>query len=166
MGEREIASENKLLGNLSMTIPLNKKGEAKISVTFNLNNKGELSIQAVEDLSKKSSIYSTKINTGLTQEIVDDIIEVSNSLKEADKAKKDLIELKVEADNFIYNLDKFVKENFTSEQENEEKIKMINCEIENLNELLKGEDFEKIIESFKVLQKEYEDLDSLLKQKK
>ena len=166
MGEREIASENKLLGNLSMIIPLNKKGDAKLSVTFNLNIKGELSIQAVEDLSKKSSIYSTKINTGLTQEIVEDIIEVSNSLKEADKAKKDLIELKVEADNFIYNLDKFVKENFSSEQDNDEKIQKINGEIENLNELLKGEDFEKIIESFKVLQKEYEDLDSVLKQKK
>ncbi len=166
MGEREIATENKLLGSVSMVIPLNKKGEAKIMVTFTLNNKGDLQIQAVEDLSKKSTNYSTKINSGLTQEIVDDIIEVSNNFKEADKAKKDLIELKVEADNFIYNLEKFVKENFSDDQADEEKVKQINSEMENLNELLKGEDFEKIIESFKVLQKEYEEMESLINNKK
>lgn len=165
MGEREVVGENKLLGSVSMIVPLSKKGESKVNVTFNLSNKGDLQIQAVETLSKKSTNYSTKINAGLTQEIIDDIIEVSNNFKEADKSKKDLIELKVEADNFIYNLDKFVRENFSNEEE-EEKVKMINEEMENLNELLKGEDFEKIIDSFKVLQKGYEEMASMIKNKK
>jgi molecular chaperone DnaK len=89
MGEREVVTENKLLGSVSMIVPLNKKGESKVNVTFNLSNKGDLQIQAVETLSKKSTNYSTKINAGLTQEIVDDIIEVSNNFKDADKAKKD-----------------------------------------------------------------------------
>jgi molecular chaperone DnaK len=169
-GEREITSENKLLSNLSMTIPLAKKGEPRINVTFNVNNKGDMTIQAVESLSKKINNYSLKINTGLTQEIVEDLLEVSEKMKEGDKAKKDLIELKVEADNFIYNLEKLVKENEEElqvyrEVENKEDFERVNNDMEKLNELLKGEEFEQIINTYQALQKDYEIIESFLDKK-
>ena len=164
-GEREIASENKLLGSVSMVLPLAKKGQTRVSVTFNINNKGDLNISAVEELSKKSTNYSTKINTGLTQEIIEDVLEVSSKLKEADLAKQDLILLKVEADNFIYNLEKLFKENSKLdefEDQKKQEIEKVQTDISSLNELLKGEDFENIISSYQNLQKDFEKIQSLL----
>jgi molecular chaperone DnaK len=167
-GEREIAAENKLLGSVSMVLPLAKKGQTRVSVTFNINNKGDLNINAVEELSKKSTNYSTKINTGLTQEIIEDVLEVSSKLKEADKAKQDLIQLKVEADNFIYNLEKLLKENNkleVLEDEKKQEIEKVQTDVSSLNELLKGEDFENIISSYQNLQKDFEKIQSLLNMK-
>lgn len=164
-GEREIASENKLLGSVSMVLPLAKKGQTRVSVTFNINNKGDLNISAVEELSKKSTNYSTKINTGLTQEIIEDVLEVSSKLKEADLAKQDLILLKVEADNFIYNLEKLFKENSKLdefEDQKKQEIEKVQTDISSLNEILKGEDFENIISSYQNLQKDFEKIQSLL----
>jgi molecular chaperone DnaK len=164
-GEREIAAENKLLGSLSMVVPLTKKGETRVNVTFNINNKGDMSVSAVEELSKKVTNYSTKINTGLTQEIIEDVLEVSSKLKEADKAKQDLILVKVEADNFIYNLEKLIKENKSNmddlDDDKKEEIEKVENDVNNLNELLKGEDFENIITSYQNLQKDCEKIENL-----
>jgi molecular chaperone DnaK len=117
---------------------------------------------------KKSTNYSTKINTGLTQEIIEDVLEVSSKLKEADKAKQDLIQLKVEADNFIYNLEKLLKENNkleVLEDEKKQEIEKVQTDVSSLNELLKGEDFENIISSYQNLQKDFEKIQSLLNMK-
>lgn len=53
-GEREIAEENKLLGDINLVLYLAKKGVPKVNVTFGLNANGELFTNAVEEISRKS----------------------------------------------------------------------------------------------------------------
>ena len=86
-------------------------------------------------------------------------------MKEADKAKQDLILVKVEADNFIYNLEKLFKENKSNmddlDDDKKEEIEKVENDVNNLNELLKGEDFENIITSYQNLQKDCENIENL-----
>ncbi len=164
MGEREIACENKFLGSFTVNVPLTTKGECKINLTMNINEKGDLSLQAEETLSKKKSNYSTKYNTDLTMEYVEDALEIGELTKDADNAKKDLISLKVEADNFVYKFEKILSEN-KGEVENSGEVDMekLESDIGKLNELLEGEEFEEIINVYEVLQKDLQALEGVLR---
>lgn len=161
-GERDIASENKPLGDISMVIPLTEKGLARIAVTFNLNTNGDLTISAQEEMSKKSTSYSTKINSGLTQDIVNDVIEISAKFKDSDRMKIELNELKIEADNFIYTLTKLIKENRDTLTTNNLDLESVENNMEELNSLLTGEEYEKIVKSYEALQSKCKDLQAVI----
>lgn len=165
LGEREIASENKSIGDLSMNIPLAKKGVPRITVQFSINQNGDLNISAQEELSRKISSYTTKINSGLSQDIVNDILEISSKFKAEDQMKKELNELKVEADNFIYTLEKLVQEKTENLKLKDYKFDNLNEDIRNLNELLKTEEFENIVKNYEVLQNEYKNINTILSSK-
>lgn len=103
------------------------------------------------------------MNSGLTQELVDDVIDLSAKFKDADRIKKELNELKIEADNFIYNLEKFITENKVKIEDDEsiDKIKLEE-DVKNLTELLQGEEYEQIVKSYELLQKDYASLEKLI----
>lgn len=100
----------------------------------------------------------------MTQEIIDDVIEISGKFQETDKAKKELIKIKIEADNFTYQLEKYLKQ-ITIDESVEEEVKNITEDAEKLNSLLKEEDFENILNSYKKLQSDFNKLEDILSKK-
>lgn len=107
MGEREIADDNKLLGEISKKIPLSKKGFLDIECSIHITDKGYMSINIEEKtLSKSVSSYSLDLNNGLNPEILEDVINISKKFKEVDELRLDNAKLRSEIDEFLYTFDK------------------------------------------------------------
>lgn len=107
MGERELAGENRLLGTVTMPIPLAKKGAVMLDVSLKVDEQGNMNVKVTEStLSKKSVNYSIDLNNGLNPEILEDVIEVSKKFKEVDEYEVSKIQLRADIDNFLYVLKK------------------------------------------------------------
>jgi L1 cell adhesion molecule like protein len=156
MGERAVASENRLIGTVSKSIPLAKKGELMIDVSLKVDENGNMNVKATEStLSKKSVSYSIDLNNGLNPEILEDVLEISNKFKEVDDFESNKLQLRADIDNFIYvlkdELKKFGKEVDSANSNSESSIKEESENAENLinpiiNKIqLHSEDLEKLI---------------------
>lgn len=159
LGEREIASENKSLGDFTISLPLMKRGEPKVNITFSLNNKGDLFVSTEEELSKKTASYSTKVNSGLTQEFIEKFLDFKEKFKDYDEQKIKMIRLKTDADRFLYDFETHIKEVKAELQDQEsERLEEIEINIQNLHNLLKTDDYDKILKSFEKLQHDSEEI--------
>lgn len=146
MGERELAEDNKLLGNMKMDLPLSKRGELAIEVHVVIDEFGNMSIKLTETtLTKKSVSYSVDLNNGLNPEILEDVLEVSKKFKEVDELNASNIELRTEIDSFLYalntelsNIKKSYKIELSQEMVNEETKDSDNSEFKKLANLIKA----------------------------
>lgn len=142
MGEREIAEDNKLLGEISKKIPLSKKGFLDIECTIHINEKGYMSINLLEKtLSKSNSSYSLDLNNGLNPEILEDVINVSKKFKDVDELRLETAKLRSEIDEFLYTFDKEINKINTEEAETIQKLsselsQMISVDIEDTESVL------------------------------
>ena len=109
-GEREIAEENKLLGQFTLTgIPEAPKGIPRIEVLFSIDINGILTVTAI-DLSTKNKKEVIVSNSGLlsTKEIWA-IKKNTETYKKSDLRKKELIALKTEIYNYVYSIKKMLE---------------------------------------------------------
>jgi molecular chaperone DnaK len=108
-GEREIAEENKLLGNFTLTgIQKTPKGIARIEVLFSIDINGILTVTAI-DLSTKNKREVVVSNSGLlSKEEIEKIKKNSEKFKESDLKKKELIKLKNEIFNYVYTIKRYL----------------------------------------------------------
>ena len=159
-GEREIAEENKLLGNLEMKIPLSKKAELNIEVDLKIDENGLLSIKCTEKtLSNKSLIYSYDLSNGLNPEILEDVIEISKKFKDVDEAKLEILRLKADLNEFLYSFEAELK-NFDVNTHLFIKSKELASEIKKMldeNEI----NNEEIIQKYKSLQTFIEEMTAI-----
>ncbi len=110
-GEREMASDNKLLGNFELIgIPPAPRGIPQIEVTFDIDANGILHVFA-KDLGtgKEQSIRITS-TSGLTEEEIKKMTRDAESHSEEDKKKKQLAEARNEADTLVYSVEKSLKD--------------------------------------------------------
>jgi molecular chaperone DnaK len=110
-GEREMASDNKLLGNFELIgIPPAPRGIPQIEVTFDIDANGILHVFA-KDLGtgKEQSIRITS-TSGLTEEEIKKMTRDAESHSEEDKRKKQLAEARNEADTLVYTVEKSLKD--------------------------------------------------------
>jgi len=109
-GEREIAEENKLLGNFTLTgIRKAPKGVPRIEVLFSININGILTVTAI-DLSTKSKKQVIVSNTGLlSEEEIRKIKKNAEKYKESDLKKRELIDLKTDIYNYVYSIKKILE---------------------------------------------------------
>jgi len=108
-GEREIAEENKLLGNFTLTgIVKAPKGIARIEVLFSIDINGILTVTAI-DLSTKNKKEVVVSNSGLlSNEEVATIKKSAEKFKQSDLKKKELIKLKNEIFNYVYMIKRYL----------------------------------------------------------
>jgi len=110
-GEREIARYNKFLGSFRLTgIPPAPRGIPQIEVTFDIDSDGIVHVSA-KDLAtnKEQSMVVTGRQT-LSEDEIRRMVEEAQKYEEEDKRKRQEIEMKNEADNLVYSIEKTLKE--------------------------------------------------------
>jgi molecular chaperone DnaK len=108
-GEREMAQDNRSLASFDLTgIPPAPRGLPKIQVTFSINAEGLLSVSARDLGTGKAQTVAVRPTSGLSQGEVDTLISAGEKYREADVLRRDLAELKNQADTLIYTTDQAV----------------------------------------------------------
>ena len=111
-GERPLAKDNKSLGKFYLTgIPPAPRGVPKIEVCFDIDVDGILHVTAKDLGTGKEQSIRVQASSGLTQEEIERMIKEAQLHEEEDKKKKELIEAKNQLDQYVYNLEKVLKEN-------------------------------------------------------
>lgn len=121
-GEREMAADNKLLGNFELLgIPPAPRGIPQIEVTFDIDANGILHV-AAKDLGtgKEQSIRITA-SSGLSEEEIKKMMRDAESHSDEDKRKKQLAEVRNEADTLIYTVEKSLRDYGNKLTESEKK---------------------------------------------
>ncbi len=151
-GERPIASENRLLGQFELTgIPPAPRGVPQIEVTFDLDADGILHVRAVDKGTNKEASIKIHARTGLTEEEIERMVKEAEAHAEEDKKRKELIDLRNQADAFAYSVEKSLKE-FGDKIAADKKSQVENA-IKSLREVLNQDDAGKIRQEFENLQR-------------
>ena len=105
-GERQMARDNKLLGNFQLTgIKPARRGQPRIEVTFNIDANGIVNVKAKDlDTNKEQSITITS-SSGLSKEDIDRMVKEAEANKEADEKRREEVEIKNKAEHFISEID-------------------------------------------------------------
>lgn len=110
-GEREMASDNKLLGNFELIgIPPAPRGVPQIEVTFDIDANGILHVSAKDLGTGKEQSIRITASSGLSEDEIKNMMRDSESHSDEDKKKKALAEARNEADTLIYTVEKSLKD--------------------------------------------------------
>jgi molecular chaperone DnaK len=110
-GEREFARDNKLLGEFNLEgIPPAPRGVPQIEVTFDIDANGIVSVSAKDRASGKHQRVTIQASGGLSDEDIKRMVREAEANKESDKAKKEFIEAKNQAESTLNSTEKSLKE--------------------------------------------------------
>jgi len=110
-GEREMATDNKLLGNFELIgIPPAPRGIPQIEVTFDIDANGILHVSAKDLGTGKEQSIRITASSGLNEEEIKKMTRDAESHADEDKRKKQLAEARNEADTLIYTVEKSLTE--------------------------------------------------------
>ena len=110
-GERPMASDNKTLGRFQLgDIPPAPRGIPQIEVSFDIDRNGIVNVRAKDLGTNKEQTITIKSSTGLSDEEIDKMIKEAEMNAEADKQRKEEVELRNEADQLVFQTDKTMKD--------------------------------------------------------
>lgn len=110
-GERPMAADNKTLGRFQLTdIPAAPRGIPQIEVTFDIDKNGIVNVSAKDLGTQKEQKITIKSSSGLTDEEIDRMVKDAEANAEADKARKEEVDLRNEIDSLLFTVDKTTKE--------------------------------------------------------
>jgi len=142
-GEREMASDNKLLGNFELVgIPNAPRGVPQIEVTFDIDANGIVSVSAKDKGTGKEQKIQIQASGGLSDEEIKKMVKEAEVNKEADKKKRDTVDARNQADTIIHTTEKNLKEHGSKISETDKKT--IESGISDLRNALKGTDTEEV----------------------
>ncbi len=142
-GERPMAKDNVSLGRFQLVgIPPAPRGVPQIEVTFDIDADGILHVSAKDLGTGKEQSIKITASSGLSEEEIQKIIREAELHAEEDKKKKELIEVRNNADSLIYTTEKSLKE--VGDKIDETTKTEINRAIEELKKAMEGEDVEDI----------------------
>jgi molecular chaperone DnaK len=150
-GEREMASDNKTLARFELVgIPPAPRGVPQIEVSFDIDANGIVHVSAKDLGTGKIQQVRVVGNSGLSETEIQAMISDAQANQAHDKVKKELAELRNNADSLIYTTEKSLEEygNVLQEKDREE----IKADVERLKELLKGADPAAIKECYQQLE--------------
>jgi molecular chaperone DnaK len=111
-GEREMASDSKLLGVFNLVgIPPAQRGVPKIEVTFDIDANGIMSVSAKDRGTGKEQKITITSSSGLSKNEVENLVHDAESHAEEDKTRREEIEAKNNLDSLVYSIDKMLAEN-------------------------------------------------------
>ena len=142
-GEREMASDNKSLGNFELVgIPPAPRGTPQIEVTFDIDANGIVSVSAKDKGTGKEQKIQIQASGGLTDEEIQKMVKEAEANKEEDKKKRDSVDARNQADSIIFSTEKSLKEH--GDKIKEEEKKAIETGISDLKKSLEGTDTEEV----------------------
>ncbi len=110
-GEREMAPDNKTLGNFELTgIPPAPRGVPQVEVTFDIDANGIVHVSAKDLGTGKEQSIRITASSGLSKEEIDKMVRDADAHASEDKQKRELIEARNHADSLIYSTEKSLKE--------------------------------------------------------
>ncbi|HVU00614.1 MAG TPA: molecular chaperone DnaK [Polyangiaceae bacterium] len=102
-GEREMAVDNRSLAKFELTgIPPAPRGVPKIQVTFRIDANGILSVEAKDLGTGRTQAVSVRPTSGLNEKEIDKLVTEAERFKETDELRKNLAELRNQAETLIY----------------------------------------------------------------
>ncbi|WP_096434589.1 molecular chaperone DnaK [Alteribacter populi] len=142
-GEREMAADNKTLGRFQLTdIPPAPRGVPQIEVSFDLDANGIVNVRAKDLGTNKEQSITITSSSGLSDDEIDRMVKEAEENAEADKKRREEVDLRNEADQLVFTTEKTLKDlGENVEQEDKDKA---DAGKEKLQEALKGEDIEAI----------------------
>ncbi|EJQ0569018.1 molecular chaperone DnaK [Listeria innocua] len=144
-GERPMAKDNKTLGRFQLAdIPPAPRGIPQIEVSFDIDKNGIVTVRAKDLGTGKEQNIVIKSSSGLTDEEIEKMVQDAEANAEEDKKNKENAELRNNADQLVFTVDKTLKE--LEGKVEEEEVKKAEAARDELQEALKGEDFEAIKE--------------------
>ena len=110
-GERELAADNKLLGNFDLTgIPPAPRGVPQIEVTFDIDANGIVSVQAKDKATGKEQQIRIQASGGLSEADIQRMVKEAEANAEADKQRRETIESRNHAESLVHQVEKNLKE--------------------------------------------------------
>ena len=111
-GEREMAADNKLLGNFDLTgIPPAPRGVPQIEVTFDIDANGIVSVSAKDKATGKEQQIRIQASGGLSDTDIERMVKDAEANAAADKAKRELVDARNHADGLVHQTEKTLKDN-------------------------------------------------------
>lgn len=110
-GERPMAADNKTLGRFQLTdIPPAPRGIPQIEVTFDIDKNGIVNVSAKDLGTQKEQKITIKSSSGLSDEEIERMVKDAEANAEADKQRKEEVDLRNDADALLFTVDKTLKE--------------------------------------------------------
>jgi molecular chaperone DnaK len=124
-GERPMATDNVSLGSFNLTdLPPAPRGIPQIEVKFDIDANGIINVAAKDLGTKKEANITISSNSKLSKEEIEKLKEDAEKFSDEDKKKKEKIDLKNEAESFIYTVEKLVNHDLKDKISQEQGIKV------------------------------------------
>ncbi|MCH2140576.1 MAG: molecular chaperone DnaK [Phycisphaerales bacterium] len=138
-GEREMAADNRTLGKFDLTdIPSAPRGMPQIEVEFAIDANGILKVSATDKATGKSQNIEITGSSGMSKDEIEKMKSDAESHAAEDKAKRELIEMKNQAEQVVYATRKQLEEH--GDKVSAEARGNIESALSNLEEKVKGDD--------------------------
>ena len=150
-GEREMAADNRVLGQFDLVgIPPAPRGVPQIEVTFDIDANGIVHVSAKDKGTGKEQKIKIAVSSGLSDAEIDRMVKDAEANANEDKKRRELIDLKNQADNFVYQTEKTLKEN--GDKIDSSSKETIEKAVEELKAVKDGDDAEAIKAKMEALQ--------------
>jgi len=150
-GEREMAADNKTLGRFELVgIPPAPRGVPQIEVTFDIDANGIVHVSAKDLGTGKQQQIRITASSGLSEEEIQRMVREAEQNRAGDKDKKELADLRNNAEGLIYTTEKSLEE-YASALKAED-LEEIRADLEALKGVLAGGDRAQIKESLQRLE--------------
>ena len=138
-GEREMASQNKLLGSFELSgIAPAPRGIPQIEVTFDIDANGIVHVTAKDKGTGKENTVTIQDGSGLSQEEIDRMIKDAEEHAEEDRKRREEVSVRNEAETLVYQTEKFLTDN--AEKIPSDGKDKVQAAIDKAKEALKGDD--------------------------
>jgi molecular chaperone DnaK len=138
-GERPMANDNVSLGSFNLTdLPPAPRGVPQIDVKFDIDANGIINVTAKDLGTKKEATITIESTTKLSKEEIEKLKEDAEKFSDEDKKKKEKIDLKNEAESFVYTTEKLVNHDLKDKISQEQGIKVTDA-IKEVKEVLDKE---------------------------
>ena len=142
-GERDFAKDNKPLGNFELTgLPPAPRGVPQIEVAFDIDANGIVHVHAKDLATGKQQSMQITGGSALGKEDIDRMVKEAESHAEADRQRREAVELRNEADNLVYRTEKLISEN--ADKITDDVKKPVEEAIAEVKAALEGEDNDRV----------------------
>ncbi|MDW4498017.1 molecular chaperone DnaK [Sulfitobacter sp. D35] len=142
-GEREMASDNKLLGAFNLeNIPPAPRGMPQIEVTFDIDANGIVSVGAMDKGTGKEQKITIQASGGLTDDDIERMVKDAEENAEADKNRRELVEAKNQAESLVHSTEKSLEEH--SDKVDPSTVEAIELAIAALKDEMESDNADKI----------------------
>jgi molecular chaperone DnaK len=160
-GEREFAKDNRTLGRFQLaSIPPAPRGIPQIEVAFDIDANGILKVSSKDLATGKEQSIEIKSSSGLSEQEISGMTEDAEAHAEEDKKRREVVDLKNQADQLVYATEKTLKEH--GEKVSGQTRSDIESAVNNLKEAIKGEDADAIKKAMENLNTAGQELGKIL----